>query len=202
MTGEDLLDQRRARARQPDNKNGVGCLRTCAAPCLEEFAGEQALRASYPFVVLVGIVGLEGQTDPASGFVVHEGFFVVPAILERLPQRIVEMQPVIGFKSLALQRSAHPRGIVGRKTECLQICERPESLAKRRLERDRVPVGRDAIRAAPGSFQRMTITHPHLGLLRVVVQNRLVDADRFSVIAKARQDRSFEIAISRIARLL
>ena len=62
----------------------------------------------------------------------------------------------------------------------LEVGEAPPRLAKRRLDRDRLAIGGDALRLPADRLQHVAIAEPHSGLVGRPRQHRLVQPDRLA----------------------
>ncbi len=100
----------------------------------------------------------------------------------------------------ALELALH-RGDVGlAEAEGLQVGQAPVRLAEARLELDGAAIGRDRFLLASRRLQRVALAEPDPGLLRILPQQFLVDADRPVVIADAREHHGPQVAEARAAR--
>src|SRR5256885_14122230 len=123
MTGEDLLEERGARARQPDNESRLGGLTAEACARGEELTRVQRLRTLYEPGSAVGIVNHRGAPQRVAAGVMREGCSGVSGILERLAERELELQAIVVPEVLPRQLRLHGRDIAGAEAEGLQVRE-------------------------------------------------------------------------------
>jgi hypothetical protein len=81
---EDLLDERRSGARQPENEDGIGSGSAGSGACGEELAREQPLGAAYVVRILIRAVRHHPAANGVAFGVMRERFPAGGAILERL----------------------------------------------------------------------------------------------------------------------
>src|SRR5579863_6820365 len=202
VAGEYLLDERRAGARQADHEDRVRIRRAASGALSKELRREQLSCAAYVPRILVRIVGMYLPPQAVALLVATERFAVLAAVLERLAECELEMQPVIIAQIGAFERLAQGGEVGCGELERLEIGETPPRLTERCLETDRTAIGSDAVFAAAGGLERVAIAHPHLGLLRKLLKDRLVYADRLMVVTETSENGGVQIAVARMPRLL
>src|SRR5262249_33673758 len=92
---EDLLEERRARARHAEDENGILVRRSPAAALGEKFTREDLARTFNPPAGALGIERLVGGAQAIAFRVVTEGVRVLPGVLERLAEREVHLLEVV-----------------------------------------------------------------------------------------------------------
>src|SRR5471032_91911 len=112
----------------------------------------------------------------------------------------MQMKEVLFRKIRARKLRAHRLQLLWSEVKCLEIGEAPVGLAQTRLHFDAFTVSGDTVLLASLGLERMAVTHPDLGLLRIAGENGLVDLDRLLVVANSRQDRRLQTLVAWVAR--
>ncbi len=189
---QDLLDQRRARARHAEHEDRTR-FRTARRPvALEQRRVERRDRPGDEIVERLRIVRLErGARRVAAGIMV-EGLAISAGILERLAKREIEIGAVGRIGRRRRRKRAHPRHLGGIEAHGLEIGQAPIGLAEPRLERDRAAIGRDSLRLSTDCAQRMPERVPRLGIVGGRGDQHFIDADRRRGVAELQMDRRRE----------
>ena len=143
---EDLLDQRRARARQADDEDRRVRLEALARVLLEELAAEYRRDLFVAGLEPHGIVGHQRPLPLVAGVVELPGAVVVAGVLVRLAEGEAEMHVGARAQVLALHLLFHGRDFRRLEAEDLEIRHAPVHFAEVRLLRDG---GRDTRAALP-----------------------------------------------------
>ena len=147
----------------------------------------------------VGRIRHPRQAQRVARTVMLEGGRVFVAVFQRLAQREVEMQPVLGVEVAALQLRAHAGDVGIVEAEGLEVGQAPPCVAEARLEFGATPVGGDRALRVAGGLQRVPQAQPDPGLVRMPGEDALVQPDRFLVIAGAAQHDRLEVAVAGVA---
>ena len=147
VTRQDLLEQRRAGARQADDEDRRGTWVAAAAvrrkeAGIEECANARAAPLEHPDV--------ERLVETAQGValsVVHEGLRVRRALLEGLAERKLQLRLVGPLPLVARQQPLHFGDLRIAEDIILQVREAPPSLGPARVRLQRRLVGRLALGA-------------------------------------------------------
>src|SRR6185437_978988 len=130
VRGEDLLEQRRARARQPDDEYRI---RTRAAPAL---AGGEELSRAHPDL-LAGVALDELRAVTALGtlqlvaeLVGLEGCGELAPVLQPLAERKAQVIAVVECGAGSFLGAAHARQLLVGKTVGLEVGEAPVGIAE------------------------------------------------------------------------
>jgi hypothetical protein len=92
---QELFDQRRAGARQADDKDRVGGVEAGVRAAGEEVARKQRLRTPQVVARLLGVVDRGFATQLIAQAIVLEGRRVIVLIFQRLAEREVEMIAIL-----------------------------------------------------------------------------------------------------------
>ena len=139
MRRQDLLDQRRARARHPDDEDWVGRFGAALAR-REGLCGECLNTALDGPTDLVRPVRLELQPQRVGRGIMREGLIRAPKVVQCLAEREVEVKAVLVGEVARMKRLLHRAKVGFGELHRLEVRKAPPCLAKRRLERDRLPV--------------------------------------------------------------
>jgi hypothetical protein len=153
----------------------------------------------------VGLVGLVVQALAAQRIappVVAEGGLEGAGVLARLAQRELQVEAVLVGQVRPLQLGFHGRHVGLGEADGLQVGQAPPGLTELRRQRDRAAVGLDRVGLAADGLQSMAVAHPDLGLLRLVLQHPLVEADRLFVLADPAERGGLQVAVAGVARIL
>ena len=200
VAGEDLLDQRRAGARQPDDEDRIGRIRAHAFARAEEIGRVLLAHARKTRAGVVRAVRHLREAQPVAVRIVRERARVVLAIFQRLAERERDVQPVLPCKIVARERRAHVRDLGFVEAERLEIREAPVRLAEVRIERDAAAIRIDRAVGVAGRLERVAIAQPDVRLRRLLTEQRRVDRDRRLVVAGAAEHRGLEVPVRRIRR--
>src|SRR5215475_14790870 len=129
MRGEDLLDERRARARESHDEYGTRSLASPAATCGEELRGEGLFYDAGVVPDARRPVARLGLLQRVAALVVAERPLVLPAVFECLAERKAQVIVVGRLDSGARFLGAHGRDLLIREGVFLQIGEAPVGLA-------------------------------------------------------------------------
>ena len=132
----------------------------------------------------------------------RERIGVFGAILQRLAQREIEMEAMLGVEIITKELRAHRRDLVVAEAEGLEIGETPIRLAEAGIERDAAAIGGDGLVLTPGGLQRVAVAHPHPRVVRIFAEDRFVQFDAGVVFAETAQDCSLQRAAAGIARIV
>ena len=113
MARENLLEERRAGARQSDNEDGVGGGCAVAAAIVEELPGEERLAAADALGELVGKIADALFAQSIALRVLLERLGVSVRVLESLAEREMQVIAILLGKVRARLLSAHRGEIIG-----------------------------------------------------------------------------------------
>src|SRR5207302_8778372 len=184
VRGEDLLDEGRPGARQPDDEDRIRPLAAAARAGGEEFAGAEArLQAETP---LHGaeIEAALGFLERVAPLVVAEGFLVFAAVLERLAERETEVVPIDELRGVGGLDLAHARELLVREAVGLQVSEAPVGIAEVRPRRRSGPVRLDRLRLVSLRLECVRNRKVQLRILRGLGEELPIHAERFRVVAE------------------
>src|SRR6185369_3686891 len=142
---QDLLEQRRARARQANDENRIGGTRTLPRARREELRREQRLHAPHLLGIPIRVVTDTLASQAVAFFVVLERLRELPGILERLAEREMKVKAILGRELAARQLRLHRLDIGRLELERLQICQAPIRLAELRRELDALAIRLHAV---------------------------------------------------------
>ena len=109
---QDLLDQRRAGARQADDEDRIGRLRSRGrARAAKNSRREHGVERRTWSVVSSASYGTASWRSAVALGVVVEGLRVLRRVLERLAEREVEVEAVLGREVVARKLGAHRREV-------------------------------------------------------------------------------------------
>src|SRR5262249_49572755 len=129
MARQDLLDERRAGARQADDENRIRRWAANARASCEEIASEHFLRAAHVLAQFGSFVANSAAAAIVALRVVLERRGIVARVLERLAHREVEVIAVLVDEIGARELSPHGGEIGIGEAEGLEIREAPVRLA-------------------------------------------------------------------------
>ncbi len=201
MAGQDLLDQGRARSRQTQHEDRVGRVAPLPRPRRQKSRREHRTRPHNVGGVLLGVVVDLTAPDGGAGGVVLEGLIIPLGVLQRLAQGVVQVKAVVVRQVRLRQPGGHGGAIGLVELDGLEVGQAPPGFAKARRQLQRLAISGHAIGLTAHGLQRMAIAHPALGLVGIVGQHRLIDADRRCIFAQPRQDRGAQIGIAGVARI-
>ena len=144
VAGENLLDQRRARSRQTDDEDRIGCRTAAARACRKEGRGEQG---GLPPALIGGVVRIVAERRVVGAIALGiggEGGLVLALVLQRLAQREVEMDALL-VVGRPIARRPHRRNVFRRETEGLEVGEAPPHFAEHRVLPKRGAIGVDRV---------------------------------------------------------
>src|SRR5437879_2974612 len=155
MGGEYLLEQRRARTRQPENKDRFAARGAVAGALAKKHARAHLLLPCGVLFHQLRAVATRGALERVTALVVAEGARVVRAVLVRLAERKAQMVAVeLVGREVRLGRFELCDFRVGESVG-LEIGEAPVRITELRPGRDRQLVGLDRRRAPPERLQRV-----------------------------------------------
>jgi hypothetical protein len=199
VAGQDLFDQGRAGARHAHDEDRVRRGRAETGTLMEEFRGIDFRGALQAGAGGVGRIRHPRQAQRVARAVMLEGGRVLVAVFQRLAQREVQVQAVLGVQVAALQLRAHPGDVGIVEAEGLEVGQAPPGIAEARFERGAAPVGGDRALRVAGGLQCVPQAQPDPGLVRMPGEDALVQPDRFVVIASAAQHDRLEVAVAGVA---
>ena len=199
---QNLLQQRRAGARQADDENRIGRLCAKARALREEGMIEQRPGTAHQLAQLVGFIGHLGAAPPIALRVVFNRCGIVAGVLQRFAERELEKAPILIRQIRASELRSDAVKVGGLKLEGLQVRQAPVGLAHRRGEFQSSTVRRHALWLPAGSLQGVSVADPDPGLMRVLGQQARVDSDRLVIFADRAQHCGLEVSMARIARVL
>ena len=199
---EDLLDQGRAGAGHADDEDRIRRGDAVSGPRAEEFGRVDLRGPLQAGAGGVGRVRYPRQPQRVAAGIVREGPGVLAAVLERLAEREIQVQPVLVFEVRALQLRPH-RGDVGIvETEGLEVGQAPPGIAEARVEFEAAAIGGDRAFAQARGLQRVPLAEPDMGLVGMFGEEVFVQFDRFPEVAGTAQHHRPEVAIAGIAGVL
>src|SRR5258708_26097583 len=123
MTGEDLFQQRRTRARQTNYKNGIGRGAAAAVAGREELLGVQRKRALGEAGIDFAIVLNVGAPQSVAAAVMREGVAKISGVLQRFAERELELQPLAVVELRPCRLRFHRLEVADREAKGLQVRE-------------------------------------------------------------------------------
>ena len=201
VRGEDLLEQRRACARQTQHEDGRGIGASPAAPRGEELRRADVHLAPYgPFLgrrTVHPVLFFEGV---AAG-VIGERLAMLAAVFERLPEREAEVIAV-GVLQLRLRLVVpHPLEFGLCEAIGLHVGEAPIRLTEIGSELDRPAVGGDGLCGLAVGLVGVSQRLVELGVARHLLQQRPIALDGTRDIAQGHHDPGMGHPHARIGRL-
>src|SRR5437763_12333747 len=121
VRGEDLLDEGRPGARQPDDEDRIRPLAPPACAGGEEFAGSEACLQAEIALHGAEIEAALGFLERVAALVVTEGFLVFAPVLERLAERETEVVPIDEFRGVGGLDLPHARELLVREAVGLEV---------------------------------------------------------------------------------
>src|SRR5579862_27226 len=143
MAGQDLLDQRRARARHADDEDRIAGLASRAAPRREELRRERRARAAQVIAQRLRLIFHGFAAQRVGEAVLFEGFFVETFVLQRLAEREMEVEAVLVLDVASRDLLAHRGRVVRREAEGLEVRKAPPRLAEAGLEAEALAISSD-----------------------------------------------------------
>ena len=201
MTGQDLFDQGRARARHADHEDRIARIATGAGTRGEELTTAGADRVQIARMRELRIVGHLLAAQRVAAGVVPERFLRHARVFQRLAQRELEMQARVVIQVIALQLGAHRHDVGRVEAHGLEIGQAPPRTAEARLQFDRTPVRGDRIRGPACGLQRMAVADPDRGLVRYPLEHVLVGGDGIVEIAELAQHHRLHVLQDLVAGL-
>jgi hypothetical protein len=132
---------------------------------------------------------------------VLEGLCILPAVLERLAEREVQVKAILGRELAARQLRLHRLDVRRLELECLEVGETPIRFAELRRELDAPAVRLQAVGLPVRGLQRMAVAHPDTGVVRIVREHACIQVQRLIVVADAARQRGLQSAVARIERI-
>ncbi len=201
MARQDLLDQRRSGARQPDYEDRIARRAAGIGASVEKLARQQIDGPAHGVRMLVGTVVKLFAVQTISLGIVLERRVEPLLILARLAQRELEMQPVFGRQVRERELRLHRLDVGGCEAKRLEVCKTPVGFAEIRRQLDALAVGPHALFLPPRSLQYVPEAEPHLRLARILGKDSGVKIDGLAVFADADEHVRLEVAMARVVRL-
>ena len=198
MARQYLLDQRRSRARHPEDEDRVGGIAAHAPAFRKEFAGEDA---PGPVDARLGVLGIIVDQRAAAAIalgIMGEGRVGIPGVVIGLAEREMEMKARLFGEVRSVERGGHGRDVGGVEPHRLQIGEAPPDLAQSRLQRERAAIGVDAVLLAADGLEHMPIGHPDLRM-RPLGEHGFIDFERLVIFADPAERGGAQIRIRHAA---
>ncbi len=185
VRGQDLLEERRARARQPDDENRVGARIPVAGA-----GGEELARADLDLVFGValdelGAVAAFGALERIAEPVLLEGRGELARIFQRLAERKVQVVAIDEPGGRGRDRTAHARQLLAREAVGLEVGEAPVRVPEIRPARGSAAVGLDGWLRLPEGLEGVRDRQVRLGILPVTAQQLAVERNRALMVAES-----------------
>src|SRR6202011_5385267 len=154
MRGENLVEERRARARQPDDENRI----VPRGPGARA-RGEELVRADLDLLPRVALddlwpVAALGALQRVAALVVAPGLGVLAAILVGLAERETQVIAIDRRRPGRRLLGAHARDFLVQEAVCLEVRQTPVGVAEVRPGGGRGAVGLDGLPAAAEGLER------------------------------------------------
>ena len=130
-----------------------------------------------------------------------KGFCRLATILKRLAEGEMEMEAIFVRQLRMIEGTLHRGEIVIAEGDRLEICKAPPDFAQLRRDRDRPPIGVDAVCLPPDRLQHMAVGHPDLRLLGVAHQDLLVERDGLVIFTDPSHCSGLEVGIAGMFRI-
>ncbi len=136
-----------------------------------------------------------------AGGVVAERRCEIAGVLQRLAERVVQVEAVVVAQVGARHRLAHRPSLGRLEPHRLQVGEAPVGLAEAGRERDGAAIGGDGVGRTAGRLQRVPVAQPDLRLAVPLGQHALVELDGAGVLADQAERRGHQVAVVGIGRV-
>src|SRR6267378_7334221 len=137
MRGEDLLQERRAGAREPQNEDRFAAGRAVAVALAEKLARTDPLLVRGVLLQKLRPIAALGALERVAALVVAEGHLVGPAVLVRLAEREAQVVAVDQRGRRVRLGRLEPRDLLGGELVGLEVREAPVRVAEVRPNFDR-----------------------------------------------------------------
>src|SRR5215472_4366125 len=202
MRGQDLLEQRRARAWEPDDEDGLAARMAPPRAAGEELRGtdlDLLLRVAFD---QLGPVAAFGAFELVTQPVVVERARKVSLVFIRLAECKAQMVAVDEPDRRSDHRGPHPCQLLRRETVGLEVGEAPVRITEVRPRGGRATVGIDRGFRLPERLLRVTDRQVRLGIRGVPNQQLAVEPDRALVLAETDTGRRKQGLQRRVLRLI
>ncbi len=122
-------------------------------------------------------------------------------VLQRLAERIVQVQPVLVVEVGRRQRAQHGRDLLGAEVEGLEVGQAPPRLAQRRGQRDAAQIGLHAVGLPPHRLQHMAQAQPQARLVGMALQQALIGGGAALIVPDRGQDGGVEAEMGGVVGL-
>ena len=201
VAGQDLLDQRRARARQADDEDRIAPLAARPLELGEVFRREQRLAVLHVDARHLGVVAERRALERVAFLVALERGRVIGLVLQRLAEREADLDTALDRQVGGGEQRPHRLDLGVLEAEGFEVGQRPIGLADLGEALDDRAIGRDRILAAPGGAQGMGIGEPRPRRLGDIAQHDLVFGRGAFVVADPGISHRLEAVMVGIGRL-
>src|SRR5215472_13861394 len=184
MRREDLLNQRRTRARQADDEDRIRRRRAAAGVTGEELRRAHCLLQPRILLVRLGAVTAGIAAQRVATLVEAEGLRVLAGVLEGLAEREAQVVAVDDGGEGGGLGGAHGGDLRLLEAVGLEIGETPVGIAEAGAGRGRGPILPDGFAGASESLERVRDRQMQLRRLRGALEQAAVFADRTLVLAE------------------
>src|SRR5215469_6064996 len=157
MARQNLLDQCRSRAREPDDKYRIRYGAAGVLARAEKPGGEERIRSPNQTCHMIGGVPYSLPSRGVSFGVFLEGRRKRVCVLEGLAERQMQLRAIFVHQCTVRELLAHFFQFGGREAESLQVRQLPPGFAESRIERHGLSEGFHRIVEPPNSLERMPI---------------------------------------------
>ena len=177
VAGENLLDERGARARQADDEDRIRRRLTAAGDGCQKRAVEHRHDAGVALLHRHRIVLHLRPVQPVAGVELRPGAVVVFGVLQRLAEREAKVDLLAVVQVAAFELASHGANLGRFEAEHLQIGQAPIRFAEAGAQRDRAPIGRQRRWLVAHRLQCMRQAQLRAGRIRMQRQRAAVRVD-------------------------
>ncbi len=189
MGGQDLLDQRRARTRQPEDEDGRRIIRAPAGARGEEFGGEHRLQSHSAGVRDARAIAAGDAPQSVTARVEFPRRGVVAPVLQRLAQGETQIDAVHVLGARPGFRGSHAGDVIVSEPKGLEVGEAEPGHAIVRPRREGSAIVGDGFRLPAGDLQGVRPPQAQVGDFRprlgLAGQQPLIEIDHRFVVTQA-----------------